>query len=170
MVNYVHYSLPYRGGLDEVKQGNDKRLSRRPGGGRSGGRRGLRPRADYPRLCPLLWRFGPGAVAGYPGWPAKPGERQAARRAGGAARGGMVGADWECAAGGVIGQSEGRDLTTNEELRELMDRHKLRIKDVAEMLEVSAGTVKSWRSAPDRDRHRNMPRTALKLLQMQLEK
>ena len=54
--------------------------------------------------------------------------------------------------------------TVNRGLRQLMRRHRLTIKEVADRLHVSQGTVKSWRRREGLSGYRNMPQAHLDLL------
>jgi len=56
--------------------------------------------------------------------------------------------------------------TVNRGLRQLMRRHRLTIKEVADRLHVSQGTVKSWRRREGSSGYRNMPQAYLDLLKI----
>ena len=59
-------------------------------------------------------------------------------------------------------------MTTNEELKQLIDEHRLVLQDVAEYTESALDSVKGWCSAEGSARYRNMPKSKLKLLKMEL--
>lgn len=60
-------------------------------------------------------------------------------------------------------------FTNNEELKRLMAGTPLTQREVARMTESSVESVKSWCSSVDTTRYRNMPRSKLKLLKIELK-
>lgn len=57
----------------------------------------------------------------------------------------------------------------NEQFRELKEKHGLTSEDVAEMLECSYETVRSWLRSETSVNYRTMPKTSFKLLLMLLD-
>ena len=57
---------------------------------------------------------------------------------------------------------------TNKTLIQLMDKHRLSLNQVAEMLHVSPKTVQHWRMKKDATGYRRMPTSQIELLQFKL--
>ncbi len=58
----------------------------------------------------------------------------------------------------------------NERLMELMRKHGLSLREVAELLYVTERTVKSWRAPDDTENYRNMPKAYVELLEIKLKR
>jgi hypothetical protein len=59
-------------------------------------------------------------------------------------------------------------VTTNAQLKELMDKHRLTSINVCELLSCSVVAVQHWRQNPEGTGHRNMPVALLELLMIKL--
>ena len=53
---------------------------------------------------------------------------------------------------------------------ELMRKHELSLREVAELLYVTERTVKSWRAPDDTENYRNMPKAYVELLEIKLKR
>ena len=57
----------------------------------------------------------------------------------------------------------------NERLMELMRKHGLSLREVAELLYVTERTVKSWRAVDGASNYRNIPKAYIELLEIKLK-